>query len=259
MDAASHPLRRKLAQGRTLAGIWCGIPQPQVVGALAVAGLDFVFLDCEHGSWDFASLEGAILACEDGGRARSCARRVPTLSSCSGCSTSAPTASWSRRFPTPSPPSARWRWRTTHPTARAATTRSRAAGTTACRRSRSSPAAIRSPACWSNRRTPPYTSSASPRCRDRPASTSGVLDYSVALGIPGQVDDPRVQAFVERAARIGRAAGKAVGTTATDAAQVERLTRVGVDVLLYGTDAWLIGTAAKAGLALYAGAPGRGA
>ena len=67
MDAASHPLRRKLAQGRTIAGIWCGIPQPQVAGALAVAGLDFVFLDCEHGSWDFASLEGAILACEDGG------------------------------------------------------------------------------------------------------------------------------------------------------------------------------------------------
>jgi hypothetical protein len=30
-------------------------------------------------------------------------------------------------------------------------------------------------------------------------------------------------------------------------------------VLLYGTDAWLIGTATKAGLALYAGAPGRGA
>jgi hypothetical protein len=29
-------------------------------------------------------------------------------------------------------------------------------------------------------------------------------------------------------------------------------------VLLYGTDAWLIGGAMKAGLALYAGAPGRG-
>lgn len=68
-----------------------------------------------------------------------------------------------------------------------------------------------------------------------------------------------MQAFVERAAQIGRAAGKAVGTTATDAAQVERLTRAGVNVLLYGTDAWLIGTATKAGLALYAGAPGRGA
>ena len=86
----------------------------------------------------------------------------------------------------------------------------------------------------------------------------GVFDYSVALGIPGQVDDPRVQAFVERAARIGRAAGKAVGTTATNAAQVERLTRVGVNVLLYGTDAWLMGGAMKAGLELYAGAPGRG-
>jgi hypothetical protein len=40
-------------------------------------------------------------------------------------------------------------------------------------------------------------------------------------------------------------------------AQVERLTRAGVNVLLYGADTWLIGAGAKAGLALYANAPGR--
>jgi 2-keto-3-deoxy-L-rhamnonate aldolase RhmA len=80
----------------------------------------------------------------------------------------------------------------------------------------------------------------------------GVFDYSVALGIPGQVDDPRVQAFVERAARIGRAAGKAVGTTAMDAAQVDRLTRAGINMLFYGTDTWLLGRGTKEALALYA-------
>ena len=85
----------------------------------------------------------------------------------------------------------------------------------------------------------------------------GVFDYSVALGIPGQVDDPRVLSFVERAAKIARAAGKAVGTTAMTPVQIERLTGAGINVLLYGADTWLIGAGAKAGLALYASAPGR--
>ena len=84
----------------------------------------------------------------------------------------------------------------------------------------------------------------------------GVYDYSVALGVPGQVDDPRVKAFVERATAIGREAGKAVGTTAMSALQVEFLRRVGVNVFLYGTDTWMLGNAVKAGLALYAGGKG---
>jgi 2-keto-3-deoxy-L-rhamnonate aldolase RhmA len=79
----------------------------------------------------------------------------------------------------------------------------------------------------------------------------GVFDYSVALGVAGQVDDPRVQAFVRDAARIARDAGKAVGTTAMDRAQTERLLDAGVNVLLYGADTWLVGRAARAGLDLY--------
>jgi 4-hydroxy-2-oxoheptanedioate aldolase len=80
----------------------------------------------------------------------------------------------------------------------------------------------------------------------------GVYDYSVALGVPGRVDDPRVQAFVERSARLARDAGKAVGTTAMNAQQVERLTAAGVNVLVWGTDTWLVGNGAREGLALYA-------
>jgi 2-keto-3-deoxy-L-rhamnonate aldolase RhmA len=79
-----------------------------------------------------------------------------------------------------------------------------------------------------------------------------VFDYSVALGIPGEVDDSRVRAFVTRATRIARDAGKAVGTTAMSAAQTNWLRDAGVNVLLYGTDTWLIGRGAKEGLALYA-------
>jgi len=79
----------------------------------------------------------------------------------------------------------------------------------------------------------------------------GVYDYSVALGIPGQVDDPRVQAFVERAAKIVRGAGKSVGTTAMSDAQTKRVTSMGVNVLLYGADTWILGQGAKAGLEMY--------
>ena len=82
----------------------------------------------------------------------------------------------------------------------------------------------------------------------------GVYDYSVALGVPGRVDDPRVQAFVTEAARILRNAGKAVATTAMSAAQVEWLAKAGVNMLVYGTDTWLIGNGARDGLALYSNA-----
>jgi len=258
MDAASHPLRRKLAQGRTLAGIWCGIPQPQVAGVLAAAGLDFVFLDCEHGTWDFAALEAAILACEDGGACPIVrapgpdgffVQRVLDLGADGVVVPQIPDASAAER---------------------------------AVAMAHYAPDGTRGynpftrgghygmPPQPKLARGYPFTgvlveSPDAAEHLERIAALPrldliylGVFDYSVALGIPGQVDDPRVQAFVERAARIGRAAGKAVGTTATDAAQVERLTRAGVNVLLYGTDAWLLGGAMKAGLALYADAPGRG-
>ena len=82
----------------------------------------------------------------------------------------------------------------------------------------------------------------------------GIFDYSVALGIPGQVEDPRVTSFIERSARIVRGAGKAIGTTAMNRAQVDRLAAQGVNVLLYGTDTWLVGRGAKEGLDLYAAA-----
>jgi 4-hydroxy-2-oxoheptanedioate aldolase len=82
----------------------------------------------------------------------------------------------------------------------------------------------------------------------------GIFDYSVAIGAPGQVDDPRVLAFVERSARIVRDAGKAIGTTAMSPAQADRLVAQGVNLLFYGTDTWLVGRGAKEALALYASA-----
>ena len=67
MTPSLHPLRAKLAAGRTLAGIWSVIPSAPLVGTLAASGFDFVILDAEHGGYDFGSLDAAITACEDGG------------------------------------------------------------------------------------------------------------------------------------------------------------------------------------------------
>jgi len=64
---ADHPLRAKLDTGRPIAGIWSLITSAQLTGTLAAAGFDFVILDCEHGGYDFATLEASITSCEEGG------------------------------------------------------------------------------------------------------------------------------------------------------------------------------------------------
>lgn len=251
MNDTTHPLRRKLAQGATLAGIWSVIPNAEVAGALATAGFDFVILDCEHGGWDFGALEGAIGACEEGGA--SAIVRAP-----------GPDAFFIQRaldlgadgIVVPQIPDAQ-------------------AAARAAAMAHYAPLGTRgyNPFTRGGR----YGAAPQPKLKagypftgvlvESPAAAEhleaivriptldhvylGIFDYSVALGIPGQVDDPRVHAFIERAAGIARSAGKSVGTTAMNPQQVERLRRCGVNVLLYGADTWLIGHAAREGLALY--------
>lgn len=251
MNPSAHPLRRKLAEGRTLAGIWSVIPHAQVAGTLATAGFDFVILDCEHGAWDFASLEGAIAACEGGGA--SPLVRVP-----------GPDAFFVQRV---------------LDLGADGILVPQVADAVAAERV----VAMAHFAPDGTRGYNPYTRGGrygiAPQPKlargfpftgvlvESPAAAAeleriaalprldmvylGVFDYSVALGIPGQVDDPRVQAFVERAARIVRAAGKSVGTTAMSAEQTGRLMHAGVNMLLYGADTWMLGNAAQAGLAMY--------
>jgi 4-hydroxy-2-oxoheptanedioate aldolase len=252
MESASHPLRDKLARGETLAGIWSVIPHAQVAGALATAGFDFVVLDCEHGGYDFGALEGAIGACNEAGAAALVrvpgpdaffVQRALDLAADGILVPQVPDATMAKRAVAMAhfaPDGTRGY----NPYTRAG----RFGIAPQPKLSRGFPftgVLIESPAAEEELER----IAALPRLD---LIYLGVFDYSVALGIPGQVDDPRVQAFVERAARIGRAAGKAVGTTAMDAAQVDRLTRAGINMLFYGTDTWLLGRGTKEALALYA-------
>ncbi|MEP7181186.1 MAG: aldolase/citrate lyase family protein [Betaproteobacteria bacterium] len=247
-----NPLRAKLAAGGTIAGIWQDIPSAPVTGTLAVAGFDFVILDCEHGGWDFGTLDAAITACEDGGAAPIVRapgadaffiQRVLDLGADGVVVPQIPDAAAAARA-----------------------------------------VAMAHFAPLGTRGYNPFTKGGhygiapQPKLErgypftgvlvESPAAAAhlpeivavpnldlvylGVFDYSVALGVPGKVDDPRVQSFIASATKIARAAGKAVGTTAMNPAQTGWLTKLGVNVLLYGADTWLIGKAAQDGLAMLA-------
>ncbi len=250
-DKQSHPLRAKLARGHLVAGIWSVLPNAQAAGVMAAAGFDFAILDCEHGGFDFNTLEAAITACEQGGasplvRAPGAdaffIQRALDLGADGVVVPQVPDADTASR---------------------------------AVKMAHFAPAGTRG--------FNPYTRGGNygmpPQPKyvpgypftgvlvESPAAAAaleaivavpdldlvylGIFDYSVALGIPGQVEDARVQDFIARAAKIARASGKAVGTTAMNEAQTRRLVALGVNVLLYGTDTWLLGQGARAGLAMY--------
>jgi len=248
-----NPLRHKLATQRTVCGIWCIAPAAASAGALACAGFDFVILDCEHGRWDLGELEGAIAVCEAEGAGvlvRSpgadafFVQRVldlgadgvllPQIQDAEAATRAVALAHFAPRGT-----------RGYNPFTRggrfgAALQPKLAAGYPFTGVLVESPSAARH-------------LDAIVALPDLDFLYLGIFDYSVALGIPGEVDDTRVQRFVEDAARKARAAGKAVGTTAMSPEQVRRWTDLGVNVLLYGTDTWLLSTAGRAGLGMLRG------
>jgi 2-keto-3-deoxy-L-rhamnonate aldolase RhmA len=73
----------------------------------------------------------------------------------------------------------------------------------------------------------------------------GPYDLSQSFGIPGQVNDPRVIAGMERAARQIRAAGKWAGTFAADPATARRWMDLGVQYISLGVDVGIFASACR--------------
>lgn len=251
-DATAHPLRRKLASGSSICGIWMEMPAAQASGVIAAAGFDFAILDCEHGAFDFASLEAAILACELGGT--SPIVRIP-----------GPDAFFAQRALDLGADGLMVPQIADADTAERAVKMAHFAplgtrGMNPFTRGGNfgmppQPKYVRGYPFTGVLVESPAAAGELPRIVEIEALDHvylGIYDYTTALGIPGQVDDPRVSAFVERATKLARDAGKSVGTTVMNEAQAQRFTSLGVNVLLYGTDTWILGQGAKAGLALYA-------
>jgi 4-hydroxy-2-oxoheptanedioate aldolase len=71
---ARRSLKQRLASGEDLVGALVRMPAEEIVEMLAVAGHDFVLIDCEHGSDDLGDLRRHVTAAESFG--------LPVLARC---------------------------------------------------------------------------------------------------------------------------------------------------------------------------------
>lgn len=56
--------KEKLHSGKTVLGTWCEIPSPEFINVLAKAGMDFVIIDMEHGAMDYRVAGQMVMAAE---------------------------------------------------------------------------------------------------------------------------------------------------------------------------------------------------
>ncbi len=68
----------------------------------------------------------------------------------------------------------------------------------------------------------------------------GVYDMSVAMGIPGQTDDPKIQKFVEDVSARAKGWGKQVSLMARNPKQLELAKKVKSDLIVCGVDSEMI-------------------
>ena len=62
-----NKLKEKLAAGKIVFGSWSMIPSPMVANVMAESGIDFLIADMEHGPINLETLENMIYATEAGG------------------------------------------------------------------------------------------------------------------------------------------------------------------------------------------------
>jgi 4-hydroxy-2-oxoheptanedioate aldolase len=60
-------LKKKLQEGKAVLGTWAVIPSPVTADIMASAGLDFVIIDNEHGPISFETAQQMVIACESRG------------------------------------------------------------------------------------------------------------------------------------------------------------------------------------------------
>ena len=63
----TNNLKRKIEKGANLVGTWSSLSSPTVINVLGTTGLDFVVIDMEHGSMSFETVENMVRAAETSG------------------------------------------------------------------------------------------------------------------------------------------------------------------------------------------------
>lgn len=242
-----NAIKRKLADGQPVLGIWSIIPSPMVVEILSLSGFDFTILDMEHGVFDLGSLEACVRAVEAAGAA-------PLV-----------------RIPGMNPSAAQW----------ALDLGAHGLVVPQVRNSQdvASVVSMAKYAPMGQRGYNPFTRAAnyanpadnrsgklnnefSLTCvivesdsaladLDAICATPsidvvymGIYDLAVALGANGDTRHPRIVEVVERSIARIRAAGKAAGMMVRNSADMARALSLGANFLVYSVDTFLIREAA---------------
>lgn len=247
-----NAIKRKLARGQPVLGIWSIIPSPMVVEIMSLSGFDFLILDMEHGVFDLASLDACVRAVEVAGKAPLV--RIPGMNSSA--------AQWALDLGAHG---------IVVPQVRDAQDAAAVVGM-----AKYAPVGQRgynpftraaNYANPENNRSGKLNNEFSLTCviiesesaladMDAICATPsvdvvymGVYDLAVALGASGDTRNPRIVEVVERSIARIRASGKAAGMMVRNSADMARALSIGANFLVYGVDSFLIREAAASAVA----------
>ena len=60
----ANAIKRAIAEKRTIRGLHLTFPQPSIIELMAIVGIDYVYLDGEHGAFDNRDIEYACVTAE---------------------------------------------------------------------------------------------------------------------------------------------------------------------------------------------------
>jgi len=248
-----NPLKDKLARHEPIAGIWSIIPSAPLIEVLACAGFDLLILDMEHGAFGFETLENCIRACE---LSASAAIVRPPGADLFSIQKALDLGAHGILIPQMA---------------------NFAAASNAIGMTKFAPDGNRgfNPFTRAAKYCPPpkipsgkldnryglsgviiETSGAYKQLPQILALPMldwvylGIYDMSVSLGCAGNTKHPLVLKFTEKATKLAHAAGKMVGLMVRDEDEVKQALSIGIQIIVFSVDTFIIRQAAEKALAL---------
>lgn len=242
-----NAIKRKLADGKPVLGIWSIVPSPILAEILSLSGFDFTILDMEHGVFDLGSLDSCVRAIEAAGA-------VPLV-----------------RIPGMNPSAAQWALDLgahgivvpqVNDAQDAAAVVGMAKYAPVGKRGYNPFTRAANYANPADNRSGKLSNEFSLTCVivesesaleeiDAICATPGIdvvymgiYDLAVALGANGDTKHPLVVEVVERSIARIRSAGKAAGMMVRNSTDIARALSLGANFLVYGVDTFLIREAA---------------
>jgi 4-hydroxy-2-oxoheptanedioate aldolase len=243
MTTTTNTLKLKLAAGKPVIGIWSIISSPVIVEIFALAGLDFVILDMEHGIYDVDALDSCVRACEAGGAApvvrvpgmNASAVQwaldlgahgiiVPQVAGFAQTDTAVKMAKFAPEGTRGYNPFTR-AGQYSNPSSNTGGKLNNAFGLTSVIIENENSLAELDRICTLPNLDVIYI---------------GVYDLAVALGCAGNTSDPRIQDIVRSCVTTIRAAGKAAGVMVRSGQEITQDLAIGANFLVYSVDTYVI-------------------